>query len=774
MNDPLKNKITIECKITGDFLLIGTYISKNECSIKVLRFDEENGWKSFNILIDDIEILNIPESNISNFTYNFKTETELFYVNAKTQQNIPKTIIQTHETDIYKNIYHKNAVESLKELNPEYEYVFFNSIERRQFIKNNFEKEVLDAYDTLVSGAYQADLFRYCYLYINGGCYFDYKTIARVALRDIIKNEDIFLICIDYDKQNHIDRENGVGGYLNSVIMCHSKNSNLLKLINACVDNILNKQMYFYHSIITKGYTDILLLTGPTLMYNIFKEETVYENLRFKHIIENNDESYYKNFQIVDIDSKKILFTKTYKTCKEVNHYSELWARRELFFKNKCNILNLTIFVYPHPFPDTFRFLINKDNIYTERSDTHEQWGLNLQIKVINNITSETENITIGRNRCTKLQNIKPVLPNNVYLSNDIKESNLVINENNNVIIITDEFTEYINYIKSNTLNSIVILTTTNSNYDIIHKYSILADYVILYITPDCYYYCFEKNLKYIYMSLHITELLKNKIFNSFKHFKHNISTSMISRKNINKYINNCRRFLKTYTQDDKEFTEFNENLCIVDIPLLYNLQITNYNHVLSNLNNIIKQSGEKLEGNIFYEHDSFGEYTICSDFESKRYNLFYYGRHAYNILEIGFNGGHSTFLYLIANPHSKIQLFDLGEHSYSRMCFNYLNETFPDRLSIIWGDSTKTVESFRTHIKYDFIHIDGGHTRYIAETDFYNCKELADEDSLIMIDDTQSEPLLSLFDDIVNYGDVSKEKLEYDTDNHMLLKIKH
>ena len=309
---PLKNTITLKSKVIGDFLFIGKYISKNECSIKILRFDEENGWESFEIAIDDDETFTISESTISNATYIFKTQTDLHFINTDNEQKIPKRIIQTHETEAYKDIYHKNAVESLKNLNPEYEYVFFNSTERRQFLKNNFKKEVLEAYDTLVPGAYQADLFRYCYLYLNGGCYFDYKTIVREPLRNIIKKDDIFLICIDYDKANNINRENGVGGYLNSVIMCHEKNSNLRKLIEACVDNILNKQNYFMSSIITRGYTDILLLTGQTLMYNILKEEAVNENLRFKHIIENNDESCYKNFQIVDIDTKKLLFTKTY------------------------------------------------------------------------------------------------------------------------------------------------------------------------------------------------------------------------------------------------------------------------------------------------------------------------------------------------------------------------------------------------------------------------------------------------------------------------------
>jgi len=584
MNFSLRNKITLKSVIEGDFLLIGTYISKNECVVKVLRFDEENGWESFEIAIDGNEMFIIPDSNISNFTYKFETKTELFFVNTDNEQKIPKVIIQTHETDKYKDLYHKNAVDSLRGLNPEYGYIFFNSISRRQFIKNNFENKVLEAYDTLVPGAYQADLFRYCYLYLNGGCYFDYKTIAREPLRNIINKDDIILICIDYDRGNNINREHGVGGYLNSIIMCRAKNSNLFRLIEACVDNILNKQDYFLNSIQTRGYTDILLLTGPTLMYNIFKAEAVNENLRFKHIIENNDESYYNSFQIVDIDTKKLLFTKTYKNCKELFHYSELWARCELFYKNKCDILNLSIFVYPHPFPDTFRFLINKNNIYTERSDTHEQWGLNLQIKLINNITSETENITIGRNRCTKLQNVKTLLLDNVYFSNDIKESAIIVNEDNNVIIITEDFLDHIGYIKSNTKNCIIILTTTCSNFENIQKYSKLVDYVILYITPDCYYYCFEKNLKYIHMSLHVAELLKNKNFKSFKHFKYNVSTVMIERKNINKYINNCNRFLKTYTLDDKEFIKCNENLCIVDISKLYDLQVFNYNYILSKL----------------------------------------------------------------------------------------------------------------------------------------------------------------------------------------------
>ena len=59
--------------------------------------------------------------------------------------------------------------------NPDWEYHFFDKTARRDFIKDHFPKKVLDAYDTLIPGAYKADLWRYCVLYVNGGVYADCK-----------------------------------------------------------------------------------------------------------------------------------------------------------------------------------------------------------------------------------------------------------------------------------------------------------------------------------------------------------------------------------------------------------------------------------------------------------------------------------------------------------------------------------------------------------------------------------------------------------------------
>ena len=369
---PLKNSLELININKGDYVCIGYYVSKNSCEIIIKRFDSENGWNNLKLIIDN-EMFEISNSSNSTTKYLLNTSIELFPLNLDYEQKIPKVIIQTDEIQKYKDINHYIAISSIIDFNPEYKYKFFNNVERREFIKEHFNHDVLNAYDILVPGAYKADLFRYCYLYINGGCYFDYKIIAREPLRKIIKEDDELLICIDYDRQNSIDRNADVKGYLNSIIMCTSKNKNLLILINTCVDNIINKQELFYNLITTRGYMDILLLTGPTLMYYIFNEHIADINLRFKHIIVNNDETYYNNFQIVDIDTQKHLFTKTFKTNLIANnHYSDSWIKKELFYKNRNEFMNLIIYVYPHLFKDTFKFKIDNEYIYNEQIIKYE------------------------------------------------------------------------------------------------------------------------------------------------------------------------------------------------------------------------------------------------------------------------------------------------------------------------------------------------------------------------------------------------------------------
>jgi len=87
---------------------------------------------------------------------------------------IPLHIWQTYPTKILppRIAY---CVEELKKKHPTFDHHLFDDEDCRQFIRNYYPKEVLVAYDALIPGAYKADLWRLCVLYIHGGIYMDIK-----------------------------------------------------------------------------------------------------------------------------------------------------------------------------------------------------------------------------------------------------------------------------------------------------------------------------------------------------------------------------------------------------------------------------------------------------------------------------------------------------------------------------------------------------------------------------------------------------------------------
>ena len=87
---------------------------------------------------------------------------------------IPPNIFQTWHTKFLPPQMSK-AVNTIRILNPGFNYFLFDDNDCREFIKTHFKPDVLDAYDSLIPGAYKADLWRYCVLFIHGGIYMDIK-----------------------------------------------------------------------------------------------------------------------------------------------------------------------------------------------------------------------------------------------------------------------------------------------------------------------------------------------------------------------------------------------------------------------------------------------------------------------------------------------------------------------------------------------------------------------------------------------------------------------
>ena len=110
------------------------------------------------------------------------------------------------------------------------------------------------------------------------------------------------------------------------------------------------------------------------------------------------------------------------------------------------------------------------------------------------------------------------------------------------------------------------------------------------------------------------------------------------------------------------------------------------------------------------------------------------------NIMEIGFNAGHSAEVFLQNNKDLTLTSFDLGGHNYVTSAKEYIDDTYPNRHTLILGDSRTTIPIYLQNnkdTKFDFIFIDGGHDYEIAKADIENCFHLAHKDTIVALDDT-------------------------------------
>jgi mannosyltransferase OCH1-like enzyme len=85
----------------------------------------------------------------------------------------PKILVQTISD---KSKIPEKVFENIKKYASDFKHVIFDDEDCINFIKEHYPEEVLEAFNRLSIGAHKADLFRYCYLYINGGLYADIKT----------------------------------------------------------------------------------------------------------------------------------------------------------------------------------------------------------------------------------------------------------------------------------------------------------------------------------------------------------------------------------------------------------------------------------------------------------------------------------------------------------------------------------------------------------------------------------------------------------------------
>lgn len=262
----------------------------------------------------------IPPENERNIVYpplkiDPSKDTNLF-------QKIPRIIMQTNEKDMVPEKM-AQCFEKIISLNPEYKYLYFSNETARSYIENNYPKRIVNAYDKLKPGAYKADLFRYCFLYKNGGVYIDSPMIEIIPLRELIRPEDNFISPED---------DNTTGLY-NAFICCSPLHPIIKESINISVYNIEN-DIYGDQPLFT---------TGPTLFSRAFK------NITGKGVQANKE--YANNIRVIkyirtgicdtsgEISSNnEVFFITRYPTYKidsswynTGKHYSSMWREKNIF-----------------------------------------------------------------------------------------------------------------------------------------------------------------------------------------------------------------------------------------------------------------------------------------------------------------------------------------------------------------------------------------------------------------------------------------------------------
>ena len=119
-------------------------------------------------------------------------------------------------------------------------------------------------------------------------------------------------------------------------------------------------------------------------------------------------------------------------------------------------------------------------------------------------------------------------------------------------------------------------------------------------------------------------------------------------------------------------------------------------------------------------------------------------------VLEIGFNAGHSSEIFLENNKDCTVLSFDLGIHDYVQKGKEFIDKKYQNRHTLILGDSTRSIPDYylkNNSEKFDLIFIDGGHSYSVSKQDLLNCRFLAHKDSIIIMDDTyHSEPVPPIF----------------------------
>jgi predicted O-methyltransferase YrrM len=182
----------------------------------------------------------------------------------------------------------------------------------------------------------------------------------------------------------------------------------------------------------------------------------------------------------------------------------------------------------------------------------------------------------------------------------------------------------------------------------------------------------------------------------------------------------------------------------------------------IARLNREISITDEPIEGNICYWHGTpasdYAAYppTADQDHVAKRVNFAELARQHRSMLEIGLNGGHSAIICLLANPALHFFAVDLCLHQYTVVAAAYLRRRFGRRFQFWQGDSRDMLPRLAVDyplLRFDLIHVDGGHGADLAYADTSNALRFARAGAKLVFDDINVPHLDEILQAFIRMG---------------------
>ena len=191
-------------------------------------------------------------------------------------KKIPKIIHCTfkNKEDIPQKVW-----DNLEKYAKNYQIIFYNDSDCYHFIKNNYNQQYADKFNSLKLGCHKADFFRYCVMYSLGGIYLDIKMFPRINFEDIFNHEEynLFYTCLGHHNpkeenifEKNIRRFRGKGnGHIFQAILATYPNNEIFKYLIKDFF-IINNPHTNYH-IFTYRFYDMLY---DNIGYHLLKDGT--------------------------------------------------------------------------------------------------------------------------------------------------------------------------------------------------------------------------------------------------------------------------------------------------------------------------------------------------------------------------------------------------------------------------------------------------------------------------------------------------------------------